>query len=92
MMGVPAVIAMPSQTPFAKINRTRSWGAEVVLEGRNLNECEGLVEQIKSARNMTLVHPYNDIDVATGQGSVGLEMLEDCPDLDMLLSPSAAAG
>ena len=87
MMGVPAVIAMPSQTPFAKINRTRSWGAEVVLEGRNLNECEGLVEQIKSARNMTLVHPYNDIDVATGQGSVGLEMLEDCPDLDMLVVP-----
>ena len=92
MMGVPAVIAMPSQTPFAKINRTRSWGAEVVLEGRNLNECEGLVEKIMSERNMTLVHPYNDIHVATGQGSVGLEMLEDCPDLDMLVVPIGGGG
>ena len=92
MMGMPAVIAMPSQTPFAKINRTRSWGAEVVLEGRNLNECEGLVEKIMSERNMTLVHPYNDIHVATGQGSVGLEMLEDCPDLDMLVVPIGGGG
>ena len=83
---------MPSQTPFAKINRTRSWGAEVVLEGRNLNECEGLVEKIMSERNMTLVHPYNDIHVATGQGSVGLEMLEDCPDLDMLVVPIGGGG
>lgn len=92
MMGIPAVIAMPSQTPFAKINRTRSWGAEVVLEGRNLNECEGLVDKIKSERGMTLVHPYNDTIVATGQGSVGLEMLEDCPDLDTLVVPIGGGG
>lgn len=92
MMGIPAVIAMPSQTPFAKINRTRSWGAEVVLEGRNLNECEGLVDKIKSERGMTLVHPYNDTIVATGQGSVGLEMLEDCPDLDTLIVPIGGGG
>lgn len=92
MMGIPSVIAMPSQTPFAKINRTRSWGAEVVLEGRNLNECEGLVDKIKSERGMTLVHPYNDTIVATGQGSVGLEMLEDCPDLDTLVVPIGGGG
>lgn len=92
VMGVPAVIAMPSQTPFAKINRTRAWGAEIVLEGRNLNECEGVVEKISRERNMTLVHPYNDLDVATGQGSVGLEMLEDCPDLDTIVVPIGGGG
>jgi threonine dehydratase len=92
VMEIPAVIAMPSQTPFAKINRTRAWGAEVVLEGRNLNECEGVVDKIKSERGMTLVHPYNDIAVATGQGSVGLEMLEDCPDLDTLIVPIGGGG
>ena len=92
VMGMPAVIAMPSQTPFAKINRTKSWGAEIVLEGRNLNECEGLVEKIRAERSMTLVHPYNDLDVATGQGSVGLEMLEDCPDLDTIVVPIGGGG
>ncbi|XDZ64751.1 threonine ammonia-lyase [Alphaproteobacteria bacterium LSUCC0684] len=91
-MGIPAVIVMPAQTPFAKINRTRAWGAEVVLEGRNLNECEGKVEEIIRERGMTLVHPYNDEDVATGQGSVGLEMLEDAPDLDTIIVPIGGGG
>jgi len=91
-MGIPAVIVMPAQTPFAKINRTRAWGAEVVLEGRNLNECEGKVEEIIRERGMTLVHPYNDEEVATGQGSVGLEMLEDAPDLDTIIVPIGGGG
>jgi len=91
-MGIPAVIVMPAQTPFAKINRTRAWGAEVVLEGRNLNECEGTVQKIISERGMTLVHPYNDHDVATGQGSVGLEMMEDAPDLDTIIVPIGGGG
>ena len=91
-MGMPAVIVMPAQTPFAKVNRTRAWGAEVVLEGRNLNECEATVEAIVNERGMTLVHPYDDIHVANGQGSVGLEMLEDCLDLDTLVVPIGGGG
>lgn len=91
-MGIPAVIVMPSQTPFAKINRTRAWGAEVILEGRNLNECEGVVSQIIAERGMTLIHPYNDELVMTGQGSVGLEMLADNPDLDTLIVPIGGGG
>jgi len=91
-MGIPAVIVMPSQTPFAKINRTRAWGAEVILEGRNLNECEGVVQSIIAERGMTLIHPYNDELVMTGQGSVGIEMLEDTPDLDTLVVPIGGGG
>ena len=91
-MGMPAVIVMPSQTPFAKINRTRAWGAEVILEGRNLNECEGVVAQVIAERGMTLIHPYNDELVMTGQGSVGLEMLADNPDLDTLVVPIGGGG
>ena len=91
-MGMPAVIVMPAQTPFAKVSRTRAWGAEVVLEGRNLNECEATVEAIAKERGMTLVHPYNDIHVANGQGSVGIEMLEDCPELDTLVVPIGGGG
>ena len=91
-MGIPAVIVMPKQTPFAKINRTRAWGAEVILEGRNLNECVGVVEKVSKERGMTLIHPYDDEAVAIGQGSVGLEMLADAPDLDTLIVPIGGGG
>lgn len=91
-MGMPAVIVMPSQTPFAKINRTRAWGAEVILEGRNLNECEGVVAKVIAERGMTLIHPYNDELVMTGQGSVGLEMLADNSELDTLVVPIGGGG
>ena len=91
-LGIPAVIVMPAQTPFAKINRTRAWQAEIILEGRNLNECEGKVAEVIKQRHMTLVHPYNDVEVITGQGSVGVEMLADTPDLDTLIVPIGGGG
>ena len=91
-MGIPAVIVMPAQTPFAKVSRTRSHGAEVVLEGRNLNECEELVGQLIKERGLSLIHPYDDAHVMTGQGSVGLEMLTDDPDLDILVVPIGGGG
>lgn len=91
-LGMPAVIVMPAQTPFAKINRTRAWQAEIILEGRNLNECEGRVAEIIKQRGMTLVHPYNDLAVITGQGSVGVEMLADDPGLDTLVVPVGGGG
>ena len=91
-MGLPAVIVMPAQTPFAKVARTRSYGAEVVLEGRNLNECEGTVNKLIEERGLTLIHPYDNELVMTGQGTVGLEMLEDQPDLDILVVPIGGGG
>lgn len=91
-MGIPAVIVMPSQTPFAKINRTRAWGAEVLLEGRNLNECEAAVKAKIKECGMTLIHPYDDEAVAIGQGSVAIEMLEDVPDLDVIIVPIGGGG
>ena len=91
-MGMPAVIVMPAQTPFAKVARTQSYGAEVVLEGRNLNECEGTVNKLIEERGLTLIHPYDDELVMTGQGTVGLEMLQDEPDLDILVVPIGGGG
>ncbi len=91
-MGIPAVIVMPAQTPFAKVARTRSFGAEVVLEGRNLNECESTVASLISQRGLTLVHPYDNELVMAGQGTTGLEMLMDRPDLDILLVPIGGGG
>ena len=91
-MDIPAVIVMPAQTPFAKVARTRSFGAEVVLEGRNLNECETTVATLIEQRRLTLIHPYDNELVMTGQGTAGLEMLTDRPDLDILLVPIGGGG
>ena len=91
-MDIPAVIVMPAQTPFAKVSRTRAHGAEVVLEGRNLNECEGLVSRLVEERGLSLIHPYDDELVMTGQGSVGLEMLEEDDSLDALVVPIGGGG
>ena len=92
MMGIPATIVMPAQTPFAKVSRTRAFGADVVLEGRNLNECEGTVNRLISEHRLTLIHPYDDELVMTGQGTAGLEMLSDQDDLDILLVPIGGGG
>ena len=91
-MGIPAVIVMPAQTPFAKVSRTRAYGAEVVLEGRNLNECEGTVNKLIEERGLSLIHPYDNELVMTGQGTAGLEMLTDRDDLEVLLVPIGGGG
>ena len=89
---IPSVIVMPAQTPFSKVNRTRTLGAEVILEGRNLNECEVTVDKIIADRGMTLIHPYDDPLVIIGQGSVGLEMLQEISDFDVIIVPIGGGG
>ena len=91
-MGVPATIVMPAQTPFAKVARTRAFGARVVLEGRNLNECESTVNALIEEHGLTLIHPYDNELVMMGQGTAGLEMLTDQPDLDILVVPIGGGG
>jgi len=91
-MGIPATIVMPAQTPFAKVARTRAFGAKVVLEGRNLNECEGTVNAFIQEHGLTLIHPYDNELVMMGQGTTGLEMLTDQPDLDILVVPIGGGG
>ena len=91
-MGIQATIVMPAQTPFAKVARTRAFGAKVVLEGRNLNECEGTVNALIQEHGLTLIHPYDNELVMMGQGTAGLEMLTDQPDLDILVVPIGGGG
>ena len=91
-MGIPATIVMPAQTPFAKVARTRAFGAKVVLEGRNLNECEGTVNALIQEHGLTLIHPYDNELVMMGQGTAGLEILTDQPDLDVLVVPIGGGG
>ncbi len=83
-MGVPAVIVMPRFTPTVKIERTRGFGAEVVLSGDSFDDTKDEAARLAQARSLTMVHPYDDPDVIAGQGTIGLEMLAAQPDLDCL--------
>jgi threonine dehydratase len=83
-LGIPAVIVMPRFTPMVKVERTRGFGAEIVLAGENFDEAKADAQKIAEARGLTSVHPYDDARVIAGQGTIGLEMLTAQPDLDCL--------
>jgi threonine dehydratase len=89
---IPAVIVMPVTTPFVKVAATKSHGAEVVLSGESVSECQSRCEEIQSERGLTLVHPYDDARIIAGQGTIALEMLEDEPGLDTLVIPIGGGG
>ena len=91
-LGVPATIVMPKPTPFVKIAATRGFGAEVVLEGETLSDCQTLVEGIVAETGVTLIHPYDDPEVIRGQGTIGIEIVEDVPDLDTVVVPVGGGG
>lgn len=91
-LGIPATIVMPVTTPFVKVAATRSHGAEVVLDGQTLTESQARCEAIQAERGLTLVHPYDDLRVMAGQGTIALEMLEEAPDLDVLVIPIGGGG
>jgi len=91
-LGIPATIVMPETTPFVKVAATRSHGATVVLDGETLSEAQVRAEAIQIAENRVWVHPYDDLAVMAGQGTIACEMLEDVPDLDMLIIPIGGGG
>ncbi|HEU0204588.1 MAG TPA: threonine ammonia-lyase [Burkholderiaceae bacterium] len=83
-LGVPAVIVMPRFSPMVKIERTRGFGAEVVLAGDTFDDAKVDAERLAAERGLTMVHPYDDADVIAGQGTIGFEMLAAQPTLDCL--------
>lgn len=91
-MGVPATIVMPRPTPFVKIAATRGFGAEVLLEGETLADAQTTVETIIEKTGATLVHPYDDPKIISGQGTIGIEIISDRPDLDMVVVPVGGGG
>ena len=91
-LGMRAVIVMPRFTPGVKIERTRGFGAEIVLHGDTLDEARSHALTLAAAQGLTFVHPYDDIDIVTGQGTVALEMLKDVPALDTLIVAVGGGG
>lgn len=91
-LGIPATIVMPQTTPYVKIAATEAHGANVVLDGETIGEAHARAVSIAKERNLTWVHPYDDRFVIAGQGTIALEMLEDVPDLDILVIPIGGGG
>jgi len=91
-LGIRAVIVMPRFTPGVKVERTRGFGAEVVLHGDTLEESRAHAYALAQAQGLVFVHPYDDLEVAAGQGTLGLEMLDAVPDLDTLVIAVGGGG
>ncbi len=91
-LGIGVTIVMPEGTPFNKVKSTEQLGARVVLYGANFEESTGHAYKISEAEGLKFIHPFDDVRVMAGQGTVGLEMLEDVPDLDTLIVPVGGGG
>ena len=91
-LGIPATIVMPEHTPFVKVANTEAFGAEIILSGRGLYEAQTRAVEIAEQRGLVIVHPYDDPLIIAGQGTIALEVLEDVPDLDMIVVPMGGGG
>lgn len=90
--GVPATVVMPTTTPLIKVERTKSYGAEVVLKGDVYDEACDYALKLAEERGLTFVHPFNDPVVATGQGTIGMEIVQELPLVDTILVPVGGGG
>ena len=91
-LDVPVTIVMPRSTPNAKVQQTRVFGAEVLLHGNRFAETYEFTQALAEERDFTLIHPFDDEAVIAGQGTLGLEMLEQVPDLDTVIVPVGGGG
>jgi threonine dehydratase len=92
LLGVPAVVVMPTTAPLVKVSGTRAFGAEVVFAGTTSAERKSEAERIQHARGLVMVPPFDHPWIIEGQGTVGLEILEDCPDVHEVYVPVGGGG
>ena len=92
LFGVKAVIVMPTTTPLIKVNRTKSYGAEVVLHGDVYDDACAHAMKLAEENGYTFVHPFDDEVVATGQGSIAMEIFKELPTVDIILVPIGGGG
>ncbi len=90
--GVPATIVMPEATPLLKVNRTRNLGAEVILHGKVYDEAAKMAQQLAEEKGYTFIHPFDDLAIATGQGSIAMEIVKELPTVDIILVPVGGGG
>jgi threonine dehydratase len=91
-LGIPATIVMPETTPSTKVERTKAHGANIILSGETRADSQVTAEALVREKGFLLIHPYDDDKVIAGQGTIGIEMLEDMPDLDCIVVPVGGGG
>ena len=90
--GCKAIVVMPTVTPLIKVNRTKSYGAEVILYGDVYDDACEKAKQMAEENGYTFVHPFDDLDVATGQGTITMEIIQELPTVDYILAPVGGGG
>lgn len=90
--GVSATIVMPTTTPLIKVNNTKSYGANVILHGATFDDAAEEAARLSEEQGLTYVHPFNDLRVATGQGTISYEIFSDLPDVNVILVPIGGGG
>lgn len=90
--GIRSTVVMPKNAPLSKVNATRGYGAKVVLHGDVYDEAYAEAKRIQAEQNSTFIHPFNDPMVIAGQGTIGLELLEDLPDVEVVVVPIGGGG
>ncbi len=90
--GVKATIVMPTTTPLVKVNNTKDYGAQVILHGETFDDAAELAAQLSQEKGLTYVHPFNDLTISTGQGTIAYEIFKDLPDVDVILVPIGGGG
>jgi threonine dehydratase len=91
-LGIPATIVMPETTPSTKVERTKAHGAKVILSGETLADSQVTAEALVEKDRLVLVHPYDDDVIIAGQGTIGIEMIEDEPALEVIVVPIGGGG
>lgn len=92
LMGAKAVIVMPTTTPLIKVNRTKGYGAEVILHGDVYDDACACALELAEEKGYTFIHPFNDETVATGQGTIAMEIIKELPTVDYILVPIGGGG
>ena len=92
LAGVRAVVVMAENATSSKVAATRAYGAEVVLHGRIWDEANALAQRLAAEQGLTFIHPFDDLQLIAGQGTVGLEIAEDLPDVDAVVVPIGGGG
>lgn len=90
--GIPAIICMPKSTPIAKVEATKGYGAKVVLHGDCYDDAYNKALEIVEKEGATFIHPFDDIEVMAGQGTIGIEILKDLPTVDVVIVPAGGGG
>jgi threonine dehydratase len=92
LLGIPVTVVMPTFAPLVKVANCRQLGARVILEGTDLGESRAAAEKIAASENLTFIHPFDNPDVIAGQGTMGLEILEQAPDVEAIVVPVGGGG